>query len=261
MTLIQRQFIRLEEISNKTHLTKWDVLGAIEEGNLQLCAWVDETNFGALFRLDGQRVVAAVFDYVGVVKLTPQDSKRFAITLKKHSTNVCAVLQPSNIRNWRSVPQVFGKPDVLNIHYSETMPPKAKQGTAAYTKLAVVPNFASSVHKFCELYADNFPSESQSTSVQKLLDKHPVNKSYLKSYPIQIQPEHLRLNLDDIAKVFGHDSIRAFNAPTKQEQVTQCNSNALAQPLGNAQGSTVTHYVNPNVSASTVTNNRLDSVK
>ncbi|KCV73559.1 hypothetical protein Y011_24155 [Vibrio parahaemolyticus VP49] len=61
MSQFKRRYVRLEEACDKTHLTKWDILDAIEEGKLSLFAQISAQRLGAIY--PPSKCVEAIFDY------------------------------------------------------------------------------------------------------------------------------------------------------------------------------------------------------
>ncbi|MCG3741839.1 hypothetical protein, partial [Vibrio cincinnatiensis] len=79
MSQMQRQYLRLEEITEKTRLTQGDVWEAVEQETLPLCASIAASRLGA-YDQDGKTIIA-IFDYQGIVQLEASVAKAFTLSL------------------------------------------------------------------------------------------------------------------------------------------------------------------------------------
>jgi hypothetical protein len=111
-----RRFYRLDEIHDITPITKGDLLAAVEQGELSLCAWVDEKSMGAMLAAkEGHRpALANLFAYKGVIGLT-QDQSIACIHSKTAPIRHAQILEPDHVSHWREVKNDFQTPRTAHL--------------------------------------------------------------------------------------------------------------------------------------------------
>ncbi|MFH4491742.1 hypothetical protein WMQ43_22375 [Vibrio diabolicus] len=113
MSQFKRRYVRLEEVCDKTYLTQWDILEAIEEEKLGLFADISASRLGAIH--PPSQSVAAIFDYKGIVQLTERSSKRFALSLESIPVKHVIIVEMHGIKRWRSVTEA------LTMYYKRSL--------------------------------------------------------------------------------------------------------------------------------------------
>lgn len=215
MTINKRQFIRLDEIPEKTNLTRGDILDAVDSGKLAFAALIDTCNLGALVKLNDRWQVAAVFDFNGMVKLGNNVSKQFALAFQPQSVNQFLVIQPEKMQNWRSVLDVFSNIEESRIPYLEKAPVQPSRPVGAYAGLEVVPTMQNKVANIANGFADLASSFMPDLKLDEVTQKYPKTDSMcLQSKSITVEQERLRLDLQDVAELFGNDSVRGNGSST-----------------------------------------------
>lgn len=213
----QRRFVRLEEINEKTSLTEGDILDAVDSGQLTFSALVEAQNLGALIKRGESWKVAAVFDYNGMVKLFGNVSKQYSLALKPNDVSQLVVLQPEKICNWRSTVKEFGNVEESSFEYLKEAPSQPNQAVAAYTGLEVVPTMRNNVGKLTNSLTELMSKMAPDADFEELKSQCPETDAMrLQTKPIKVEPERLRLDLEDIAKVFGSDSVKSVSLTVKQ---------------------------------------------
>lgn len=228
---IKRRFIRLEEISEKTYLTKGDIFDAIDSGQLSFSALVEAKKLGALTQQDGHLKVAAVFDYNGMVNLLGEVSKQYSLTLQSNLTERFVVLQPDNIRNWLNVVKAFGNFSESGFKYLTQAPNQPSKPFVAYSGLEMVPTVNNMLGSFADGLAGLVSAVVPDADIDELRKKHPKNESMrLQTKSIKVEPERLRLDLEEIEKVFGSEVIKGIGLTVSPvvECVSQTNSNMVS---------------------------------
>jgi hypothetical protein len=170
------RFIRLDEIEEKTNLTRKDILDAVNRGRLEFAAQVEGRCMGALLKRDDCLKVAGLFDFNGMVKLLPETSKRFAQSFKPQLTSILEVIEPEKIMNWRSVSEVFPNTEGTYCPY--------------LTRGEIQPMIPFVAYALME----SAPHTEASSSMDSM---------YLKNGAISIELENLRLDMQEIVNLFG----------------------------------------------------------
>ncbi|SJN59896.1 hypothetical protein VR7878_03796 [Vibrio ruber DSM 16370] len=202
MLVNKRRFIRLDEISEKTPLTKGDVLALIENGDLAFCAMVDLHRMAAFN--PKTNTVLGVFNYRGMVRLYKKDSQAFTLKNKAQTLKQVFILQPDKINQWGSVAEYFG--EVAHSRY-RIVPKRMPQPDFAFPALAQVEIGQSFTQIGKNLLADwgktlDVPNQLQAD-----------NNHYFQSTWVVIQPESLRLDIEAIERLCGqHQSSMAENS-------------------------------------------------
>ncbi len=191
------RFLRLEEVESKTGLTQWDVLGAIESGKLNFCAQVELGNVGALYKSE---FVVSVFDYMGMVKLFKPLSKRFALSMESHGCRCFVVMEPQNIKRWRSVGDAFGEMTQKNVKFIDKAVTLPQFQFYAYASVGSLPTVENVVGTLTNMIAECMPQKDMT----KLKAQYPwADTQSLHAFTIKIKPEQLRIDKNDLDRVFS----------------------------------------------------------
>lgn len=191
---IKRRFIRIEEIEQKTPLTKGDVLELVENGDLSFCAYVSLKKLGARYPT-GRTPVCAVFDYEGIVGLHGKESKQFALKKTVHSVSDVIIKQPEKVKRWGSIEHYFGeiKSHIIEYHSNFHAQPKSEFFAFAQVAYELRPKqqFQNFVYEMNELLKKKTDNE-----VDKQIEKETIPCLYSKT--VTISPSDLRLDLEEI---------------------------------------------------------------
>ncbi|CAM3257970.1 hypothetical protein [Vibrio diazotrophicus] len=193
MTVLKRRFIRLDEIELCTNFSKGDILEYVEEEKLSYCAVVNLRSMAAAHLAQGKDAVSCVFKYDGVAQLSTSDSRKFARTNQKQMIERVLVLQPEKIAGWAEPEQYFGNISNSRFKIIRNVS-KSDKPFVAFTKVEV----GQSLNQM----GKNFLSKLASISNSDM----PVafdNKSYFQSSSVVIQPQDIRLDLEEIALKLG----------------------------------------------------------
>ncbi|WP_193246455.1 hypothetical protein [Vibrio navarrensis] len=203
---VQRRFIRLDEIEQKTTMTKGDVFAAIEQGQLPLCAGIEADNLGALTSKDGQKVLCAAFGYFGVVRLLSDVSKRLIFTQSNQTTNTVIVLEPDKVKGWRAIADAFPNIEESQYQYSKNAPSNPPEmAFAACAGLKTQATLQNNLGKLAKVFSYAL-SEEQRTEIKSQYPEVPSERLLVSG--ITIEPHALRVDLEDVQRVFGRDVIR-----------------------------------------------------
>ncbi|OIQ24884.1 hypothetical protein [uncultured Vibrio sp.] len=210
----ERQFIRLEEVEEKTNLTRGDILDAIDNGKLAFSALISTKSLGAVVVKDGKHIITAAFDYEGMVELTPKVSKQFAIGLEPQSVEHALILQMDGVTNWRSIPNAFGNFQQSSLGYTNTAASKPINAFWSYVGLETVATAENTIGSITNALSSFLPKD-------KLADfkkEHPDNNDQkLRSKPIRLEPQRLRINLKQVADAFGSELVNVSVQSTPQD--------------------------------------------
>ncbi|MGY5582740.1 hypothetical protein ACXHQN_16785 [Vibrio cincinnatiensis] len=197
MSQIKRQYLRLEDITEKTYLTQGDVWGAIEDNALSLCALINATELGAFH--PKYRGVVAIFDYQGTVRLTRSVSKSFASSLAPQRCKNMVILQPENIQRWKTVLERFPNATEAAFPYQElrlSLPEQAflAQGqiSASLTAKSVFGHLLNTIDSIIPNQFDALTQQYPKQAAQRL-----------NITPITVESTQLRVNVDDLVTTFG----------------------------------------------------------
>ncbi|HDI3138717.1 TPA: hypothetical protein PMB18_003737 [Vibrio cholerae] len=203
---VQRRFIRLDEIEQKTTMTKGDVFAAIEQGQLPLCAGIEADNLGALTSKDGQKVLCAAFGYFGVVRLLSDVAKRLIFTQSNQTTNTVIVLEPDKVKSWRAITDAFPNIEESQYQYSKNAPTNPPEMVfAACAGLKTQATLQNNLGKLAKVFSYAL-SEEQRTEIKSQYPEVPSERLLVSG--ITIEPHALRVDLEDVQRVFGRDVIR-----------------------------------------------------
>lgn len=201
MDQVQRRFIRLSEVSEKTTLTQGDVLAAAENGMLPLCASIDADNFGALINSNGKPTLCAVFKYRGNVRLSTDMSQKLAVSGAPCTTKSVLILEPESVSRWRSVPDTFPHIEKSEFLYTkESVAQPSSRVFAAYSGLKTQPTLENVVGKFAQSVMGVLDKQKHA-DVQATFPNTPSQRLLVSGITIDYQ--QVRLDLKDIERVFG----------------------------------------------------------
>lgn len=197
MTVLKRRFIRLDEIELCTNFSKGDILEYVEEEKLSFCAVVNLRSMAAAHREQGKDAVSCVFKYDGVAQLSSKVSRQFAQTNKKQMVDRVLILQPEKVSLWAEPEKYFGNISNSRFQIIRNVS-KSNEPFVAYTKVEV----GQSLNQI----GKNFLSKLASIGNNDI----PVDvddKNYFQSSSVIVQPQDIRLDLEDIAVKLGepHD--------------------------------------------------------
>lgn len=213
----QRRFIRLEEIQEKTPFTKGDILDFIENGTLTFSAvFKPDTpiKLGAMKLKNREQLVYATFVYDGVVGLSVDDSKKFALRTKPQWISFVFIKELEKVRYWKSISGSFGKIEHSRISYEdiETFPP-SKEFWAS-SKIEVSKSMEQSI---TNRLAGMLAAVDKTKEIPPELK--PDNNDYLSLGSIKIEPDFLRLDLHQIQRELLSSSDELANSKKEQAYV------------------------------------------
>lgn len=201
--MIKRRYIRIEEIEQKTPLTKGDILDLIDNGELSFSAKVKTDRMGAVRLRDNTRYVYGVFRYDGMIGLTNEASKWFAEKEKAYDVNMVLIKQPENILGWGTVEEYFGKVEHDNTPYTHTKVNKPENMIWAFSKLNVGKSglqMMSNMAVMLSKAAGTYGKHPQDANVKE------DQKDYLRSAKLRVTPEALRIDLEDLSRFIDNES-------------------------------------------------------
>ncbi|MDV7106137.1 hypothetical protein R3X26_17205, partial [Vibrio sp. TH_r3] len=216
MVVNKRRFIRIEEIEQKTPLTKGDILELIDNGELSFSAKVKTDRMGAIRLQNNTRYVYGVFCYEGMIGLTNKASKWFAEKEKAYDVNLVLIKQPENILDWETVEECFGEVEHDNTPYTHTKESKPENMIWAFSKLSVgksglqmMSNMAVMLSKAAGTYGKN-PQDANVKEDQK---------DYFRSDKLRVTPEALRIDLEDLSRFIDDENKLQLQLPVEGVQV------------------------------------------
>jgi hypothetical protein len=222
----KRRFIRLNEITEKTHLTEGDVLDVIESGHMRFCANIEADDLGAISTIDDNRKVVSIFNYNGVVGLRKDDSKKLAISSKALAVREFIILEPENISYWRKVTDAFNCFESANFYYTEKAFKQPNHQILAYSRIAS----RRTIENVVGGWVDTFSKALTPEKAQALKEQIPKSDSlYLDTMSKMIEINRLRIDLDDIAKIFGNDALK-YSGCLAVDSESLVNSDTKALP-------------------------------
>ncbi|WP_158133552.1 hypothetical protein [Vibrio navarrensis] len=197
----------MDEIEQKTTMTKGDVFAAIEQGQLPLCAGIEADNLGALTSKGGQKVLCAAFGYFGVVRLLSDVSKRLIFNQSNQTTNTVIVLEPDKVKGWRAIPDAFPNIEESQYHYSKNAPSNPPEivfaACAGIKAQATMENVVGQLAKIASLAIP----EAQRSDLENQFPETLSQRLLVSG--IAIEPQALRIDFEDIQRVYGHETIRS----------------------------------------------------
>lgn len=228
MSQFKRRYIRLEEACDKTHLTKWDILDAIEGERLCLFADISASSLGAIH--PPSQCVAAIFDYQGIVQLTESSSKRFARSLESIKVQHVIIVEMHGINRWRAVTEAFDH--VLQAHFKYTpnalSPPN--KAFVAYASVNASLTTESVVGEFITKASAIFSNDG----THQLTEQYPSQRGQrLSTDALTVKPSQIRVDMEQVIDVFGKavllnrgcqavDTVKATLGSTVSQTAGQC---------------------------------------
>ncbi|OOF26045.1 hypothetical protein BZJ19_05780 [Salinivibrio proteolyticus] len=190
-----RRFYRLDEIHDVTPITKGDLLAAVEEGLLSLCAWVDEKSMGAMLAAEeGHRpTLANLFAYKGVLGLT-QDQSIACIHSKTAPIRHALILEPDRVSHWREVKNDF--PDAENGPFTRvsSLPQRPMAPFMAYGAIGTKATYGQEARQL----AQAGPEEWSRQGFSGLWDALAKTGRALEAKPLAIDADQLRFDLQAV---------------------------------------------------------------
>jgi|GEM_PF-4582940 len=189
MTVLKRRFIRLDEIELCTNFSKGDILEFVEEEKLSFCAVVNLRSMAAAHLSQGKDAVSCVFKYDGVVQLSASDSRKFARTNQKQMVERVLVLQPDKVSGWVEPERCFGNISNSRFKIIRSVS-KSDKPFVAFTKVEV----GQSLNEMGKYFLSKLASIGNADMSVDF-----DNKSYFQSSSVLVQPQDIRLDLEEIA--------------------------------------------------------------
>ncbi|OOF00354.1 hypothetical protein [Salinivibrio sp. IB643] len=195
-----RRFYRLDEIHDVTPITKGDLLAAVEQGELSLCAWVDEKSMGAMLAAEeGHRLALAnLFAYKGVIGLT-QDQSIACVHSKTAPIRHAQILEPDQVSHWREVKNDF--PDAENGPFSRvsSLPQRPMAPFMAYGAIGTKATYGQEARQL----AQAGPEEWNRQGFSGLWDALAKTGRALEAKPLAIDTDQLRFDFQAVNAAFG----------------------------------------------------------
>lgn len=213
MSQMQRQYLRLEDITENTRLTQGDVWEAVEQDKLPLCASIAASRLGA-YAQDGKTIMA-IFDYQGMVQLGSSVAKQFALALEPQTCQRMRVLQPELVKQWQTVSAAFPKVTQAGFAYQNQPinPPlqafiASGEMNASLTQSSLIGQAGETMNAIFSQLSDTL-SDSLTEKQKAFAEQYPVkDEERLNIQPITINPTQLRVAVSDLVAVFGDQMIR-----------------------------------------------------
>ncbi|WP_394145188.1 hypothetical protein [Vibrio atypicus] len=219
MTELKRRFIRLDEISQKTTLSKGDVLDALEQKKMSLCGVLKAQKMGAIHPTS--KSVPAIFNYEGIVRFTESTSFNFAFSGKAQPCTHAIILEPQRITHWQPVKSVFGNVVSADFKLDERVLNQPTVTLVAYTQIERLRTLDSSLEALTNTFSKSLGLKAD----DEVQDSPPTY--HLKTTPVTVEPAQLRVDVEDIQRVFGVDVFKANALVSVTASVTPNASNAL----------------------------------
>ncbi|HIF5955697.1 TPA: hypothetical protein ACX3FU_004306 [Vibrio parahaemolyticus] len=223
MTELKRRFIRLDEISQKTTLSKGDVLDAVERKKMPLCGVLKAKKMGAIHPTS--KSVPAIFNYEGMVRFTESTSFNFAFSGKAQLCTHAIILEPQRITHWQPVKSVFGNVVSADFKLGEGVLKQPTVPVIAYTQIERLRTLDSSL----ETLTNTFNKSLGLKADDEVQDSPP--KYHLKTAPVTVEPEQLRVDLEDIQRVFGVEVFKANALVSVAASVTPVESSTSSNAV------------------------------
>jgi hypothetical protein len=218
----KRRFIRLDEVSEKTPLTKGDVLDLVENGDLTFCATVEASPMAAFNTK--QNSVCALFGYRGVVRLSQSVSRNFVLKEKTQYVDRVAILQPNKISDWGTIESYFGEVKHSRFEIYNNLLPKPDYTFIALAKVEMGQTLGQMGKN---LLAELGKGKAKEGSAIHGLE--PDHNHYLQSAYLPIQPQMLRLDLEAIERLIDCHGSETDKRPLHLADSTE--SLPVSQPI------------------------------
>lgn len=223
MTELKRRFIRLDEISQKTTLSEGDVLDAVEQKKMPLCGVLKSKKMGAIHPTS--KSVPAIFNYEGVVRFTESTSFNFAFSGKAQPCTHAIILEPQRITHWQPVKSVFGNVVSADFKLDERVLNQPTVTLIAYTQIQSVQTLDSSLEALTNTFSKSFGLKAD----DEAQDNPP--RYHLKTTPVTVEPAQLRVDLEDIQRVFSVDVFKANALVSVTASVTPVESSTSSNAV------------------------------
>ncbi|WP_158147663.1 hypothetical protein [Vibrio cincinnatiensis] len=262
MSQMQRQYLRLEEITEKTRLTQGDVWEAVEQETLPLCASIAASRLGA-YAQDGKTIMA-IFDYQGMVQLSSSVAKAFALSLEPQTCQRMRVLQPESVKQWQTVSAAFPKVTQAGFAYQNQPinPPlqafiASGEMIASLTQSSLIGHAGETMNAIFSQLSDTL-SDSVAEKQKAFAEKYPAkDEERLSIQAITITPTHLRVAVSDLVAVFGEQVLMMAEHGTSQEKGASVRCHVANQPVLTHPIAQIAYRVlesNPNAKANKIWN-------
>jgi len=223
MTELKRRFIRLDEISQKTTLSKGDVLDAVEQKKMPLCEVLKAEKMGAIHPTS--KSVPAIFNYEGMVRFTDSTSFNFALSGKAQPCTHAIILEPQRITHWQPVKSVFGNVVSADFKLDERVLNQPTVTLIAYTQIERLRTLDSSLEALTNTLSKSFGSKAD----DEVQDSPP--RYHLKTTPVTVESAQLRVDLEDIQRVFGVEVFKANALVSVTASVTPVESSTSSNAV------------------------------
>lgn len=236
MSQMQRQYLRLEDITEKTRLAQGDVWEAVEQETLPLCASIAASRLGA-YAQDGKTIMA-IFDYQGMVQLGSSVAKAFALALEPQTCQLMRVLQPESVKQWQTVSAAFPKVTQAGFAYQNQPinPPQqpfiaSGEMIASLTQSSLIGQAGETMNAIFSQLSDTL-SDSVAEKQKAFAEKYPAkNEERLNIQPITINPTQLRVAVSDLVSVFGEQVLMIAEHGTSKEKGASVRFHVANQPV------------------------------
>ncbi len=206
--MLKRRFYRLDEISDVTPLTKGDLLDVVERGEMQLCAWIDAKALGAIPDSKNgatSKALANLFDYRGVVVISPQQSIDSVLSPKTKMLRAL-ILEPEFVKNWRSVSKEH--PEASQVRFSSVS--LCEKPTGPFFAFASIGTQTVLSNRGIDALKDKniLKDEHGDFSVSGLVKAFKDTDLELMTNELEISRDQLRFDLELVIKVFGLETTK-----------------------------------------------------
>ncbi|WP_409582749.1 hypothetical protein [Vibrio rotiferianus] len=225
-------------------MTQGDVLEAVENGQLPLCASIEANQMGALIKRGDKWVICAIFGYKGIVRLFPDSSTKFASTLATQPIKQVIILEPEKITHWRDVEKVFSNITKSEYLFESQAPSKPNVMLGGYMHLETTTTIENFAGEIANVFSMAMPEEKRE-AFNKQFPKN--NGMRLNTKAIDIEPERLRIDLNDIERVFGSRVLQASLTDHRVQNKDTDFSLPLTHPIEEIVFRVLQHAPNANV--------------
>ncbi|PAR43178.1 hypothetical protein [Vibrio metoecus] len=142
----------------------------------------------------------------GVVRLLSDVSKRLIFTQSNQTTNTVIVLEPDKVKGWRAIADAFPNIEESQYQYSKNAPSNPPEMVfAACAGLKTQATLQNNLGKLAKVFSYALSGE-QRTEIESQYPEVPSERLLVSG--ITIEPHALRVDLEDVQRVFGLDVIR-----------------------------------------------------
>ncbi|WP_407332118.1 hypothetical protein [Enterovibrio sp. 27052020O] len=196
-----RRFFRLDEISDVTPLTKGQLLDAIDNDKLTLCALIEGKSLGYFHEA---KTLANVFDYKGVARLGLDVAKKL-LNDGKATTSRVVVLEPDKIENWRSVESAYPNISTERFDHVKNFT-KPECAVSAYVSIEQIDDWKGTLERTLLPKRKRSAEESREALNNLFQAIGGTKRQVIASQSIYLQAHQLRFDLVSVHKVFGLDT-------------------------------------------------------